>query len=59
MSKFKAGDKVKCNGNPEGRVLNSCGDRMYTVRLWQGRRCVGEVVAFESELLRENPAYAK
>lgn len=54
---FKAGDKVKCNGNPDGVILSHYGDGMYTVRLWQGHRHVGDVVAFETELLRENPQY--
>jgi hypothetical protein len=61
--KFKIGDKVACNGNPDGRVialkteyLEDYGDDItwVTVRLWDGTRIVGETVASESSLAFQN-----
>lgn len=51
--KFKVGDRVKCNGNPEGVIISLYGS-MYVVRLWSGSRRVGDVVVSERDLLLEN-----
>lgn len=51
--KFKIGDRVKCNGNPEGIIIDLY-HGMYVVRLWQGSRLIGEVVVSERDLLLEN-----
>ena len=40
---FKAGDKVECNGNPNGRVLGYYSEGMIEVRLWDGLRHIGDV----------------
>ncbi len=42
--KFKQGDKVTCNGNPEGVVIGYYSEGMIEVRLWDGARLVGSVV---------------
>lgn len=48
---WKRGDKVECNGNKEAVVLDPYGDGMYTVRLWDGLRHVGDVCVGGSELI--------
>lgn len=53
MKTFKVGDKVKCNGNPEG-VIVGLYHGMYIVRLWSGSRLVGEVVVSGRDLNLEN-----
>lgn len=54
---FLVGDKVTCNGNPEGRVIavRQYGETtMYEVRLWDGFRLVGDVcVGAESLKINE------
>lgn len=52
MKQWKAGDKVICNGNPDGTVIGPARGThdMYEVRLWDGSRLVGEVVVSGSEL---------
>ena len=52
MKKFEIGDKVVCNGNPEGIVLGYSSEGMVEVRLWQGPRLVGSVVAPEQDLVQ-------
>ena len=49
--KFKAGDKVECNGNKEGVVIcyPYC-DSLVDVRLWDGLRLIGNVCVSESDL---------
>lgn len=57
MKKFNVGDKVKCNGNPEGRIIamfHGSFEPMYVVRLWSGFRLVGEVCVSERDLNLEN-----
>jgi uncharacterized protein YodC (DUF2158 family) len=49
-NKFKPGDKVVCNGNPQGRVIGYYSTRMVEVRLWDGFRHVGDVCVDETEL---------
>ena len=51
MAIFKTGDKVICNGNEEACVLDYYTDKMVTVRLWSGQRCVGEVCVSEDDLI--------
>lgn len=53
MKKFNVGDKVKCNGNPDGCII-ALYHGMYVVRLWSGNRLVGEVVVSERDLNLEN-----
>lgn len=50
--KFKRGDKVWCNGNPEGTVIGYpyVDSNMVDVRLWQGTRLVGDVCVDESDV---------
>lgn len=50
---YKRGDKVKCNGNPNG-VVQEVDGTLITVRLWSGSRIVGEVCVGKTELDKEN-----
>ena len=50
---YKRGDKVKCNGNPNG-VVQEVDGTLITVRLWSGFRIVGEVCVGKTELDKEN-----
>ena len=52
---YKRGDKVKCNGNPNGIVQEVYGT-LVTVRLWLGSRIVGDVTVGKTELDKENNA---
>lgn len=56
-TKFKRGDKVLCNGNPDGRVLGYYSERMVEVRLWDGLRHVGDVCVDERELTPFMPGH--
>ena len=49
-AKFKAGDKVTCNGNNDAYVLRYYTEEMVEVRLWNGSRHVGDVCISESGL---------
>lgn len=53
--KFQSGDKVLCNGNPDGMVLRYPYEdsKMVEVQLWDGLRLVGGVCVDESELKGE------
>lgn len=57
---FKLGDKVKCNGNPNGVITQvfepDCAMPffMFTVRLWDDTRLVGEVTVGQHSLILEN-----
>ena len=57
---YKIGQKVTCNGNKDAYVVgvetnfNGDGFTMYTVRLWDSLRHVGDVCVSESELDTEN-----
>lgn len=48
--KFKAGDKVECNGNKEGRVIGYYSTAMVEVRLWSNGRHVGDVCVAERDI---------
>lgn len=53
MTELKVGDKVTCNGNPEGiitAIVNYSGSIMYEVRLWDGFRLVGDVCVGRSSI---------
>lgn len=60
MNKYTVGQKVTCNGNSDGRITsvetnyNGDGFTMYTVRLFSGLRCIGDVAASEASLNIEN-----
>jgi hypothetical protein len=49
---FKSGDRVVCNGNPEAVVIGYPyhDSNVVEVRLWQGGRLVGHVVADQADL---------
>ena len=47
MDKFKAGQKVECNGNKEGRIIRKYTEKMWNVRLWDGLRHIGDVCVSE------------
>jgi len=54
---FKVGQKVTCNGNHEGRILEIYTGQlkgMVLVRLWQGFRHVGDTCTSLSDLRLEN-----
>lgn len=53
-SKYKRGQKVTCNGNPDAIILDQYMAGMYEVRLFSGLRHVGDVVVSESDLDLEN-----
>jgi hypothetical protein len=53
--KYVRGQKVVCNGNPQGVVQDQYSAGMYIVRLWQGLRHVGDVVVSVADLDLENP----
>lgn len=50
---YKRGDKVKCNGNPNG-VVQEVNGTLIDVRLWIGLRHVGDVTVGKTELDKEN-----
>jgi len=50
---YKRGDKVKCNGNPNG-VVQDVDGTLVNVRLWDGSRCIGDVTVGKTELDKEN-----
>lgn len=50
---YKRGDKVKCNGNPNGIVQDVDGE-LVNVRLWDGFRRIGDVTVGKTELDKEN-----
>lgn len=62
MTTFNVGDKVKCNGNPNGTIVSlylvaKVDDKplyMYVVRLRDDFRIIGEAVVSERDLLLEN-----
>lgn len=60
MPAYSIGQKVTCNGNHEAVVIaietnyNGDGFTMYTVRLWQGFRHVGDTMKSEADLSLEN-----
>lgn len=54
MRTYAFGDRVTCNGNPEGTVIEKTGETGYTVRLWQGNRLIGDVATCQADLDREN-----
>ncbi|MCP4537803.1 MAG: hypothetical protein GY832_11720 [Chloroflexi bacterium] len=54
MGKYKAGQHVTCNGNPEAVILRALSPTQYEVRLWQGLRHIGDVVTCEADLDVEN-----
>ena len=62
MKTIKVGDKVICNGNPQGRVIfihmRDGVQAMADVRLWQGLRHVGDVTVCIASLLREQEVAA-
>ncbi len=56
--KFKVGDKVTCNGNENGRIIEIdtwSGITFYTIRLWDGFRVVGETQMGEASLAAQQP----
>lgn len=52
---YKRGDKVTCNGNPNG-IVQEVDGTLITVRLWSGLRHVGDVTVGKTELDKENDA---
>lgn len=54
--KFNAGERVTCNGNPQGTIIRQYSEGMYEVRLMDGCRYVGDVCVSERDLLIENSA---
>lgn len=50
---YKRGDKVRCNGNPNG-IIQEVDDTLVTVRLWLGSRIIGDVCVGKTELDKEN-----
>jgi hypothetical protein len=54
MREFKVGDKVICNGNPQGTIVRQCSEDGFEVRLMQGLRIVGVVHTTRRDLLIEN-----
>ena len=52
--KYEAGQKVTCNGNPEGTILRQYSEGMWEVRLMSGPRYVGDVCVSEHDLNLEN-----
>ena len=55
-TKYTRGQRITCNGNPEGSVLGYYSERMVQVRLWSGFRHVGDVVVSEHDLDLDNTA---
>lgn len=57
---YAVGQKVVCNGNHDATIVaietnyNGDGFTMYTVRLWDGLRHIGDVMASEASLYSEN-----
>jgi hypothetical protein len=54
MDKYTRGQKVTCNGNPDGRILDKYCEGMYEVRLFSGLRHIGDVCVSERDLDLEN-----
>ena len=57
---FSVGDKVVCNGNPDARIVavdywENHRMYMYTIRLWDGFRHVGDVQMGEASLRQQQP----
>ena len=52
--KFKAGDKVICNGNSDARIIGYYSTAMVEVRLWDGNRLVGTVCVPECDVQHLN-----
>lgn len=50
---YKRGDKVKCNGNPNG-VVQEVNGTLIEVRLWSGLRHIGDVTVGKTDLDKEN-----
>ena len=48
--KYQPGDKVECNGNPDGTVIRYYSTAMVEVRLWDGSRHVGDVCVPECDI---------
>lgn len=48
--KYEVGQKVACNGNPDGVITEVTDYGMYVVRLRSGNRIVGEVCVSEHDL---------
>jgi hypothetical protein len=51
MDKFKAGDRVICNGNNDAYVLGYYTEKMVEVRLWSGSRHVGDTCVHQNDLI--------
>jgi hypothetical protein len=51
---YKTGQKVTCNGNPDGTIISQYSKDQYEVRLWSGSRLVGNVVVSKRDLDMEN-----
>ena len=47
---FQIRQKVKVNGNREGRILREYCEGMWEVRLWQGKRLIGDVCVRGNEI---------
>jgi hypothetical protein len=54
MRDFKIGDKVICNGNPQGIVTAQYSKNTFEVRLRDGTRTIGIVAVDRASLLIEN-----
>jgi hypothetical protein len=58
--KYNVGDIVVCNGNNEARIIakdywETHNLYMYTIRLWDGFRHVGDVQMGEASLAQQQP----
>lgn len=53
-AKYTTGQRVTCNGNPQGRIIRQYSPRMYEVRLMDGCRHIGAVCVSEADLDLEN-----
>lgn len=51
---YHIGQKVKIHGNSEGVIVRKLGATTYEVRLWDKNRLVGDVIATEHDLNKEN-----
>jgi len=51
---LQVGDRVVCNGNPQGTILRRYSSGMFEVGLMHGCRRVGVVCVDEAGLLQEN-----
>jgi len=54
IDKYQPGQRVTCNGNPEGVIIGPYGACSYEVRLWRGNRLVGTVCVSKHDLDLEN-----